>query len=177
MQPLGSIAAVCAAIREDAAAEAERIAREGAAARERLLAVDEGPALPTAEREARISAARRHARELLATEDAADARTLLEAREQWMAAVVERAMRSLSESDRRNRLQALARELRQRLPKSILTVAPEDVAFVEGAVADSSMHAGGMRATDGKLTLDESLEARARRLEPIWRAALGRIWG
>jgi vacuolar-type H+-ATPase subunit E/Vma4 len=179
MQPLGSIAAVAAAVREDAAAEAERIAREAVGARDRIRDAPL-PGVPSGERAARLAAARREARERLAAEDALDARAALDARESWMTAVRERA-REIGEpaEQRRARLARLVREAAARLPAGprVIRVAAEDLSLVEDAIDDPDMTPGGVRVESGRLAVDESVEARTRRLEPIWRAALGRIWG
>jgi len=175
MQPLGSLQAVCAAVREDAAAEVERIAKDGAA---QLPPVENGPALPPEERAARLAAARRAARERLAAEDLADTRAALEARERWIAEVVARGM-TLAEAPeaRRARLSRLVREASLPPGARVVSVAPADLPLVAGAVADAALTPGGVRISSGRLTVDESLEARARRSEREWRAALGRIWG
>lgn len=174
MQPLGSLAAVCAAVREDAAAEAERIAREGAA---HLPVAGSGPALPPEERAQKLAAARRAAREKLAAEDLFDTRAALEAREAWIAKAIARA-RELGEprEERRRRIRALVQQANLPPPLTV-SLAPADVDLVEGAVADEQLSPGGVRIAGGRLVLDESVEARARRTEPRWRAALARIWG
>ena len=178
MQPLGSIAAVCAAVREEGGVEADRIAREAAREVERPVV----PAhLPTGERETRLAAARRAAREKLAAEDLRDTTSALEAREQWIAKVVERAKQKLEEPARQERLRRLAQRAKARLPEGaiLIALAPRDASLIEGAIADASITPGGIRVStaDGRLAIDETVEARARRLEHQWRAALGRIWG
>lgn len=167
MQTLGSVAAVAATVREDAAAEVERLrdATDAAVTRE---SADQPPALDPTEREARLAAARREARERLAHEDALDAKAALEAREAWMRAVIGEARRRLPDYEtaevRRARLERLAGDALARLPDG------------RGSVADAP---DGVRVTsaDGRFTIDESLDARARRFEAAWRAALGKIWG
>lgn len=192
MKPAGSPGSVLAAIREDAGAELERVEQECEAEMARLSAAEE-PEVEVPDREERLAAASREARELLAREDYADARAALEAREEWMRKAARAgealllAPRPLEE--RRALLLQLAREALQRLPGNgyVLHLAPRDEGLLDdamlaelgvtrGAPVDIS---GGciLRAVRGKVSLDNSFEERARRFEAVLRAALGKVYG
>jgi vacuolar-type H+-ATPase subunit E/Vma4 len=197
MRSLGSAAAVIAAARDDADAEVERIEREAQAALARLA--EEAAADPAAlpDREVRITAARREARELTAQEDLRDAREALTAREAWLGRAVSEGQRRLAElrppAERRADLARLAREGLDRLPEGPveIAVAPADAALCDEGFAreiaagralrvvpDEGVARGGVvvRSADGKVSFDNGFEARARRFESIWRAALGAIY-
>jgi len=189
MQTLGSVAALCAAVREDAEVEAERT----------LAAAWTPPAPPPApagpagnrERETRLAAARRAAAELIAHEDWLDARGALEDREAWLRRAAEEGRRRLTAPEaapaRRARLERLAAEALAALPPGPLDLllAPEDLplfAADRGAslrvIADPTVAPGGClaRSRDGAVSCDNGIEARARRFEPAWRSALGRLY-
>ena len=192
MKAFGSPAAVAAAVRDDADAEVERIARESQAALARAAEEEaaEVPEIPG--RELRLAAARREAREMLAEEDLCDAREALEAREAWLSKVVAEGRRLLDEpvpaGARRAALARLAREGLERVAgEVVVAVAPSDAALLDEAwagalgarvVADGAIAPGGcvVRSADGRASFDDTLEARARRFEPAWRAALGALY-
>lgn len=197
MKALGSPAAVAAAVRDDADASVEKVERDLAAALARLAA-EEGaePGAPV-DRDARLAGARRQAREHLAREDLADAREPLEAREAWLRRVLAEGWRRLDEPQpqgaRREQLARLAREGLDRVPgdEVEIVVSPADAALVDASWAatlapprrarlasDAGLRAGGclVRSSDGRVAFDNSLEARARRFEAAWRAALGGLY-
>lgn len=197
MRTLGSPAAVASAIDDDAAAECERIERETAAALARLAEEEAAEPAALPEREVRLAAARREARERLAQEDLADAREALEARESWLRRAVAEGRRRLAEpapaATRRAELGRLAREGLDRLPDDLveIVVAPADAALLDEAwaraiapgrtarvVRGDDALAGGcvVRRADGRVSFDNSLDARARRFEAAWRTALGALY-
>jgi vacuolar-type H+-ATPase subunit E/Vma4 len=197
VKALGSPAAVVAALRDDADAEVELIERETQASLARLAAEEaaEPPVLP--ERELRLAAAHRRAREQLAQEDVLDAREALEGREAWLARAVAAGQRAIEEPapapQRRAELGRLAREGLDRLAGEAIDVlvAPADAALLDDAwardlapgravrvVASTELAHGGclVRSADGKVTFDNTLPARARRFEAAWRSALGALY-
>ena len=91
MQTLGSPASLIAAIREDAAAEAERI--QEAAANELASIRAEGTSsdVAIADREERLIAVRRENEERIAKQEWEARRAVIEQREAWIGRVVARA--------------------------------------------------------------------------------------
>ena len=151
MQTLGSPASVVAAIREDAAAEAERI-RESAAAetkalRENAAALD----VSIRDREERLAAARRAIEDRIAKQEWEGRRAAIEQREEWIRRVIDAAKLRFVLTD------ALIGEARSHLPAVPYTVD------------------GGVVAA-GDLSFDNSFDARVSRLEPEWRSALSGIY-
>jgi vacuolar-type H+-ATPase subunit E/Vma4 len=196
MKGLGSVAAVVAAILEDADAEVEAIDRDAAASIAAL------PALPREdtglEDAAAIAAARERARIAVAHEDWEDARAALSDREAWIGRAVEAGRGRLRALDtaaaRRNHLAALAREAIERLPAGPLEIVvseadaplldadwkrgalrPDDAARVSIAVDGVD---GGLvvRTADGRVQYDNTWTARAERLQPVWRSALAELY-
>jgi len=197
VKTLGSAASVVAAIRDDAAAEVERIEREATEAIARFAAEEAAEGPPIADAEVRRAAARREAAELLAGEDLLDARAALDASEAWLARAVAAGRERLDEpappDERRARLARLAREGLDRIPGEPieLVLAPADRALVDEAwaravaggraarlVPDEAIAPGGLRVRggDGRVSFDDTLEARARRFEAAWRAELAALW-
>ena len=197
MKTLGSVAAVVAAITEDAAAEAEAIERRLAADLERLTTEAPAPALNVSEHDERLVAARRHARERLALEDSLDAREAFAEREQWMARAVMLGRARLAEAEvpavRIERLTRLVREALARLPPGPVDVVvsaadaallgpawrplcssgpPVDVTVVAGPIDGGCI----VRTADGRASFDNSIDARTRRFETVWRAALASVF-
>jgi vacuolar-type H+-ATPase subunit E/Vma4 len=191
----GSIAAVVAAILEDAAADSERLGRE-ADAEMAALGAQPPPAPPP-----ECAAARARAeRQIAAAEEEAEWREYsdqLEERERWISCVVDRARARVgpgsSCSAERDRLAALACEAARHLPGSSCTVVvPETarpwldadwLAHVSAQVGkrldiESGGHAGGciVVSEDRRWSFDNSYDARARRSEPEWRAELCRVY-
>jgi hypothetical protein len=178
------VAAVTAAARDDAEAEVAAVERRAAAERACLEAEPEPPPIEAAEREARLGAARRGARERLAHEDWLDRRSALELREEWMARAAAEGRRHFALD--RDALTRLAREAIARLPNATeVVVCVEEAPLLEGialdarVVADPRSPRGSClaRTREGRLSFDNGLEARARRLVHEWRAALGEVFG
>jgi vacuolar-type H+-ATPase subunit E/Vma4 len=156
------------------------------------------PTVPP-EREARLVAARQEARERLARADWEAAREALQDREAWMSAVAAEGLRRLAArgtdaEHRRREFGALVREALELLPGSSFDVAAcaEDAALFAGrearlaalapgvslrVTADDGV-SGGCRvmARDARASFDNTYPARARRLEPEWRAAVGAVY-
>lgn len=191
MQTLGSISALVAAIRDEAEQAEEAVQKTLATELERFLAEDPVFESDAPDRAARLSHARRRAREARSRQDWLDRRAALEERERWMAAVMVEALRRLNDpSDPAARVETLRKqvdEARQRLPGDAFeVVVPEADATLLGdalgepfkVTGDPAMAAGGclVRTADGKVGYDNGLETRARRRESAWRAALGELY-
>jgi vacuolar-type H+-ATPase subunit E/Vma4 len=198
----GSAASVVAAIRDEVEAELEKRQKEleetvAAAGRE---PPDEGP--PGAERAARVTLAREQARERLAHEDWLDSREALQSRERWIQLAAEAGRGRLREdesgAESPELLLRLAAEGISRLPgDSFDVIASERVAprldaawcrrleekcgkrQVRLAPAGALRPEGGclVRTADGRITFDNSFEARARRFETAWRGVLAGLYG
>ena len=167
MQTIGSVAAVIAAIGEDAAAEVERIEQ---------LPLDVGaPPEPPRRDEERVNAIRRENAERIARQEWEGARAAIEQREAWIRRVVEHAALSADPMP-------LVLEALRYVPGEECEIAlnPGDridvsrlgrrVRVVEGPIA------GGCIVTAGDTSFDNSYEARARRLESEWRNALSGMY-
>ena len=154
MQTFGSVASVVAAIREDAAAEVERIEQQTTAETAALGVIPSASEESPADRETRIAAAHRAVAEALAQQEWEGRRALIEQREAWMARVVAAAQGRCD-------LDALVREATERVGGPATLSYPPD---------------GGCIATAGDVAFDNSLAARARRLEPEWRSALASLY-
>ena len=90
MKPLGSVAAVIAAIREDASAEAEALEGRARAEIERIRTQEAGDVVTVPDLERRLTAARQASQARLSQEDWEDRREAVEDREHWIARAVER---------------------------------------------------------------------------------------
>jgi vacuolar-type H+-ATPase subunit E/Vma4 len=198
MRPLGSVAAVIAAIREDASAEAEALERraEAEVVRVRTLAAGDVVTIPDIER--RLTAARQASQSRLAQEDWEDRCEAVADRERWIARAVELGRLQLIASGdaqaRRERLAVLAHEAMSRLPAGVceLVVSEADLAWLgpdwcravaNGAGRDevrvaAGSHEGGCiaRTLDGRASFDNSYAARAGRFQAVWRSALGEVY-
>ncbi len=201
MKILGSVASLVEAVHEEVDAEVARIRRDSeereleasaAAARERIE-------LPG--RAERLAEERRRAAELLAREDWVDRREALERREAFAAETARRGLERLSSGpapeDRAEALSRLAGEAIEKLPGDVveMVVDEADAALVTEAFrsalarragrrevrlsADRLDTAGGcvVRAEDGRASFDNTFEARARRFETAWRAAVAAVHG
>lgn len=182
MQSLGSAASVIAAIREDAAAEADRIDE---AARLQITAIraegiSAGVAIP--DRDLRIARARAESDERIARQEWEGRRQAIEQREAWIQRIV-------TESERRGRtsaaqLQALIHEALARIEAAEceIVVAQQDLPLVDPKQLGRDVRviagpiSGGCIVSAGDLAFDNSLEARALRLEPEWRSALSEVY-
>jgi vacuolar-type H+-ATPase subunit E/Vma4 len=190
---------VADAVREEASREVERLLRDTNEEIVRLRAEAQSADVMPPDRPARLAAARREVSAQLAREDWEDRRAALEERERW----TERAIRLARErldgdreiAPRRELLLALAVEAAERLPAGAVEIAVSasdasiaDDAFVEELVRRARRPVARARGDlpqsgcvvstpGGKVRFDNSLEARARRFEPLWRAALTEIYG
>ncbi len=182
MQTLGSVASMIAALREDAAAEAEHIEQtlnaEVTAIREEATALS--VAIP--DRDLRLAAARRQNDERLAHQEWEGRRMALEQREAWIARVVEKARQ-----ERRcdlGQLKALVREALQTIgaTECQVALAERDRQLVDPALFGAGVQlttapiAGGCIVSAGDIVFDNSFEARSRRLEPEWRNTLSEAY-
>jgi vacuolar-type H+-ATPase subunit E/Vma4 len=111
-------------------------------------------------------------------------RHAIEQREAWIqrVAVKARTMWTGGEpATRREQLNALVREAMSRFPSGVAreaAVSAADRALVDDSelpLATTAI-AGGCIVTAGNISVDNSFEARARRLEPEWRNALSGIY-
>ncbi|HEX6095923.1 MAG TPA: hypothetical protein VF432_06335 [Thermoanaerobaculia bacterium] len=156
MQTLGSPASLIAAIREDAAAEAERIQEATASELASIRAAAASSDVAIADREERLVAARRENEERIATQEWEARRAVIEQREAWIGRVVAKARERWSGLDS-ERVSALVDEARAHLPEGAFQV--------DGCVV-----------TVGNVSFDNSFEARSLRLEPEWRSALSGMY-
>lgn len=198
MKPLGSIAALVAAIHDDAAAEADAL---GAAADAQVAGVtgDQSSCPPAVDDERRaLAAARDRARVRVSQEDWNDARDAIAEREVWIqravAAGVKRLGERLPAGETRAALAGLAREAISRLPAGGIELA---VSEADAALLDRDWRAsiaptgnadeirivverldGGCiaRSADGRAWFDNSYEARTERLQAEWRASLADVY-
>ena len=188
MHTFGNPAAVLAVVADDCAAEVSEVDRSVDAGLA-TLARDPTPAARD-DRALRLEGAHRRARERLAREDWLDRRAALEAREAWIQRVMAEGLRRLREEpdpgQRRARLEARAREAFDELGQargSVVAVAAAEASLLEGSglpvVADPGLSEGAClaRSSEGRLSFDNGVEARARRLEGLWRAALAEAYG
>ncbi len=198
----GSVPSVLAAIQEEIESELERRQKE---LEEALAAAEGGEAgeeIPAAERSARLARAREQARERLAQEDWLDSREALESRERWILRAAEEGRRLLREresgAEGPELLLMLAAEGLSRLPGDSFEVLlseqggkrmeeewPRRLAERSGkrevkpAPPGEPRPDGGclVRTADGRMSFDNSFEARARRFEAAWRSALAGLYG
>jgi vacuolar-type H+-ATPase subunit E/Vma4 len=201
VRTLGSAASVAEVVREEAAREIERIRREADEEITRLEAEARNADVTPSERDARLAAARREVSARQAGEDSADRRVALEEREAWTERAVrlgrERLAGDRDAPSRHQLLLALGVEAALRLPGDDveIAVAPADLPLLDAAfleeLARRSRKRVSKRTTDGdlpesgcvvscaggKVRSDNSLEARTRRFETAWRAALMEIYG
>ena len=198
MKPLGSVAAVIAAIREDASAEAESIDRRAQTEVERIRALEASDVVAIPDLERRLTAARQASEARLAQEDWEDRRAAVADRERWIARAVELGRHQLTDPGdaqaRRERLAVLAKEAIARLPGSVceVVVPQADVAWLGPewcrVVADAARrddvrvtagsHEGGCiaRTADGRASFDNSYAARAEHFQSAWRSALAEVY-
>ncbi|HSC27873.1 MAG TPA: hypothetical protein VLD67_11395 [Vicinamibacterales bacterium] len=196
MRTLGSVAAVIAAIREEAAAGRERLEAEARRTLETLPAQSDVPTTP-ADGDSRLAAARREAAQLAADTRWRETVEDLEDRERWIADVVAAARRRLETpadtAAARAWITALAREAMQHLPSGHCTVVVSasmlplvDERWRQALSAASrrqvSVEAAGIgggcivRLVDQPIAYDNSLDARIARAESRWRVALARLY-
>jgi vacuolar-type H+-ATPase subunit E/Vma4 len=197
MKVLGSVAAVVAAIREDAAVEVDAIARQADADIARLRAEDARRPLAFEEGQMQIARARDSARARLAQEDWLDSRAAIDERETWLARVVELGQQRLArdgDESRKQRLARLVHECLVRLQSSTvdIVVSETDVPLLDEAWQLELRRAyrletltiitgridGGclVRTIDGRASYDNTFQARADRFRTAWRAALAELY-
>lgn len=198
MKPLGSVAAVIAAVREDAGAEAEAIGARAAEEVARIRALQASDVVTIADRETRLAAARREAHTRLAQEDWEDRRDAVALREEWLERALDLGRRLLAKPEdataRRARLTSLVEEGLARLPGATcevvvseadaLLLGPDwrrDIAAAAGrrdVLVTSGPVDGGciLRTPDGRASFDNTYATRARRFQPAWRAALAGLY-
>ena len=198
MKPLGSVAAVIAAIREDAASDVDAIVRQADADITRLRSDDATRPVVFVDGEPLIAAARERARMRLAQEDWLDTRAAIDERDAWLARAVERGTQHLDDAattaDRRERLARLTREGIDRLHSDVVEVVvsgadasildePWRTTLIAAAglrsltVASGGQHGGCLvRTTDGRASFDNTYQARIDRFRTVWRATLAEIY-
>ena len=204
MRPLGSVAAVIGAVREDAQADVDAIEREAAAA---IAGADVSPPTSAAagrapgksDSEAALAAARDRARTRLSHEDWEDTRAALADREAWIADAIALGREQLLSRDarpydaRRATLAQLAAEGIARLPAGpiVIVVTASDATLLDdawrsqigrgdaSAVTIVSRAIGGgcmVQSADGRAVFDNTYDARIERLQARWRAVLADIY-
>jgi vacuolar-type H+-ATPase subunit E/Vma4 len=197
MKVLGSVAAVVAAIREDAAVEVDAIARQADADIARLRAEDAARPPAFVEGEMQVATARNSARARVAQEDWLDSRAAIDERETWLARVVALGQQRLAldgDERRRQRLARLVRESLVRLqsPAVDIVVSVADAPLLDEAwqlelraalaLETLLITAGGIdggcvvRTIDGRASYDNTLQARAERFRTAWRAAIADLY-
>jgi vacuolar-type H+-ATPase subunit E/Vma4 len=178
MQSHGSVASVVAAIRDEAAAEVERLQRASQTEVEKLRATTEAFQVP--DREQRLAAARREQRERVAQNEWECRRAVIEQREEWIRRVIERGNEMLASGDRSAALNRLFDEARRRLPEGPCraVVAERDVKLLQRKDVEvkAGPISGGCIVSAASVTFDNSFEARARRLEFEWRKAIAALY-
>ena len=201
MKPLGSVAALIAAVREDAQADVDAIERDAA---EAIARADFSPQMSAAvapDTGAAIAAARARARARLSQEDWEDTRAALACRESWMAEaaalgrerLLNDRMDARSAETRREALARLAAEGIARLPAGpiVIVVTEQDAALLDetwrariGRGDPSTLTivrqaiGGGclVQSADGRAVFDNTYEARIERLQARWRSVLFDIY-
>ena len=193
MKPLGSIAALVGAVRDDAAAEAEALAAAAATTVAQLTSDPASCPSPDDDRHA-LTAARDRARVRVAQEDWNDAREAVALREAWIQQVITLGAKQLQQrlpaDEARAALAGLAREAISRLPAGAieLAVTEADASLLDdgwrasvspsGNAADirivvEPLHGGCIaRSVDGRASFDNTYETRIERLQAQWRGAL-----
>jgi vacuolar-type H+-ATPase subunit E/Vma4 len=198
MKPLGSVAAVIAAIREDASGDVDAIARQADADIARLRGDDAARPVAFPEGELQVAAARERARTRIAHEDWLDTRAAIDEREAWLARVVERGCQRLDDvattAERRQRFARLTREGIDRLHADTLevVVSGDDALVLDepwraGLIAAAGLQSltvmtgpvvGGclVRTADGRASFDNTYHARIDRFRTVWRAMLAAMY-
>lgn len=150
----GSVDSLVAAIRDDVAAEVERVEKTAADEIAARRADVDGVPAAAADRDQRLAAARRRNAESLAQAEWEARRAFIEQREQWIESVIARG-------------------------REILKSMPADAWTAEALATAGDPHAevigeGIVRA--GNLIVDNSSGERTRRFEPAWRAAIAGMY-
>jgi len=191
MRAWGSPAALIAALRDEAAAEIERLERDSALAMDGLRAPATASMAP-ADADARLAAARRLAADAEADEDWQDVVATATDRDAWIAEIVRRGRAAIATApDVESWTATLAREAVEALPgDACVLVLPGSIAPRFGdawrealerqtgkriAIEVGTLAAGCCaRTPDGRVAFDNSLEARERRAQTAWRAELAK---
>ena len=195
MRTWGSAAAVAAAVRDDAAAERERLERETAEALEALTRPTGAPmaAAGSGEGAERLDAVRRGAAEAEAAEDWEDTVSAASDRDAWITAVAAEGRRAIATGPEAQAwLERVTREAVAELPGDacVVTVPSAQVAGADAwrarVAADlkktirlepGDLIAGCVaRTPDGRVTFDNTVEARERRSRTEWRTAIARLY-
>lgn len=193
MRAWGSAAAVVAALRDDAAAERERLERESARALEALSADAAARPPEDAAGADRLDAVRRANADADAAEDWEDTVAAAADRDAWISAVAAAGRRAIAEAaDVQALLERLTREAVLELPglDCIVTVpaalAPGAEAWRAAVERDAGKHlvieAGAIsagcvaRTPDARVSFDNTIEARERRTRTQWRTAVARLY-
>ena len=195
MKTVGSVSAVVAAIREEAAVEIERLEREAAAMES--TAQQPRAVAPSPDDDPSVVAARWRAHNEASEEEWREKLEDLQDRERWMDAVVAAGRRALTDvRDARavkDWMRALVVEAASYLPSGACIVVASvaaagllDTAWCDETGVDIgrtlSIEAGPLtagcivRLTGQPIEYDNSLDARERRVEVEWRAALASVY-
>ncbi|HLJ73423.1 MAG TPA: V-type ATP synthase subunit E [Thermoanaerobaculia bacterium] len=182
MQTVGSVASVVAAIREDAAAEAERIEQTIAADVAAIRREEETAIIAIADREIRLAAARRENRERIAQLEWEGKRAVMEQREEWISRVVAKAGEQWKCTA--EELNAFVREALQNVAATEceVTVAARDRHLIDPTKFERKIRIataaidGGCLVTAGETVFDNTFGARSARLEAEWRKALSEVY-
>ena len=195
MRTWGSAAAVVAAVRDDAAAERERLERETAAALEdlaRSIAAPPATGSSTGGGD-RLDTVRRAAGEAQAAEDWEDTVSAASDRDAWITAVAAEGRRAIATGPAAWAwLERVTREAVAELPGDacVVTIPAAQLADADswcrsvGADLKKSirLEAGDIsagclaRTPDGRVTFDNTVEARERRARTEWRTAIARLY-
>jgi hypothetical protein len=180
-----------AALRDEAAAEIERLERESALALDGLRATATASTAPL-DADARLAAARHLAADTEADEDWQDVVAAATDRDAWIAEIVRRGRVAIATApDVESWTAALAREAVEALPgDACVLILPASIASRFGdawrealerqtrkrIVIEVGTIAAGCcaRTSDGRVAFDNSLEARERRAQTAWRAELAK---
>jgi vacuolar-type H+-ATPase subunit E/Vma4 len=198
LKPWGSVASLLDALAEEADSEAAAIREEAAAEAALMKEHESSQPVDIPDGEVRLASARREAAEALAREDWEDRRAALEDREAWIQRAAGEGLARLQGSEGLDPalLTRLVLEASRQMPGQRLSVlvppanghGPRDDRWREavraaGADLDSdapaeSRPASGciVRTADGRALFDNTFEARARRLESLWRNRLVGIY-
>ena len=189
MHVIGSVDAVIATTRAEAEGEIERLRAHSG---EEIAALEAAPPEDDhSERVQRLTVARKLSEERAAQTEWEERRRVLELREAWIGRVVVRGnelLRSKSDNERREFLERLAREAVARVGGESIEISfcARDREIVDDAwcraidprltIGRDVPIRGGCVVRSGALVFDNSLEERAKRLEPVWRNALAGMY-
>ena len=176
METLGSVPSVVAAIRDEAAAEVEKLEREAPKIAPEAVVITD--------RESRIAGAHRENRERIAQQEWESRRAIVEQREAWIARVRQAARERWNDRD----WLELAKEALERIPGDTCVLCHPERSEGSGREGDLAKLtgkkitfkpaplSGGCIVTSGGVTFDNTFEAREHRLEAEWRRALSALY-